>query len=390
MRDWCARLALCLTVGTVTVGAVTVGTLVGGATEAAAQAAISAKGTSGPSRTGGLSFWSDQLQGDGKAGSIKFVDAAPGTLLGPDIYVVKSGDTLWDICGVVFNNPFVWPKVWALNPHITNPHWIYPGDVLRLRQTLQGDTVVSRQGDTRRRPAPSMIYVNAEEDAVQEVVNVGYLAGEDEEEPLGDIIASPSANLWLDQTSRVYVKFKDLSQVQLGQRYTVYTRGKEITHPDSGKELGNKVRVRGVVEIVRVDEKVATGRMVKSYTEIERGALVGPLEEHYRRVSPQQNLIDLDGFVVERVQQITMLGQSELLFIDRGAEDGVQVGNRFKVIRRGDGSKELDEDVLELLPWEEIGELLVVDTRPGSSTVLVTRAEKDLKIGDRISMRRNY
>src|SRR5205085_5957134 len=50
----------------------------------------------------------------------------------PDLHVVRKGDTLWDICFYYFNDPWQWPKIWSYNPQITNPHWIYPGDLVRL------------------------------------------------------------------------------------------------------------------------------------------------------------------------------------------------------------------------------------------------------------------
>ncbi|MBA2541960.1 MAG: LysM peptidoglycan-binding domain-containing protein [Deltaproteobacteria bacterium] len=50
----------------------------------------------------------------------------------PELHVVRSGDTLWDICWYYFNDPWQWPKIWSYNAQITNPHWIYPGDLVRL------------------------------------------------------------------------------------------------------------------------------------------------------------------------------------------------------------------------------------------------------------------
>src|SRR5262249_41651714 len=50
----------------------------------------------------------------------------------PELHVVRRGDTLWDICWFYFNDPWQWPRVWSYNPQITNPHWIYPGDLVRL------------------------------------------------------------------------------------------------------------------------------------------------------------------------------------------------------------------------------------------------------------------
>ncbi|MFI3245133.1 MAG: LysM peptidoglycan-binding domain-containing protein, partial [Ferrimonas sp.] len=50
----------------------------------------------------------------------------------PESYVVKKGDTLWDISAVFLDDPWRWPTLWGANPQIANPHLIYPGDQLTL------------------------------------------------------------------------------------------------------------------------------------------------------------------------------------------------------------------------------------------------------------------
>src|SRR5438270_4386689 len=57
------------------------------------------------------------------------IKPVPGT---PEEYTITKGDTLWDLSQKFLNNPWYWPKIWSLNPAIENPHWIYPGNKLRI------------------------------------------------------------------------------------------------------------------------------------------------------------------------------------------------------------------------------------------------------------------
>jgi hypothetical protein len=300
----------------------------------------------------------------------------------PEEYLVEEGDTLWDVCEYYFAEPRRWPTVWALNPHITNPHWIYPGDILRLR--LAGE--MTGPDGVVVQPFNYTIGVSS---ARQVSLSEGFVV-EKPIVPVGHIGNSPHSQTYLAGDDLVYLDLVDLGAARVGQRFSVYRVEHEVVHPERGTVLGQKIRIMGVIEIETVEKHVARARIVSAFSELVRGMpLTDPLE-HYVVVSPRQNLIDLNGTIVDGLKPAREIGQFDTIFIDRGSKDGVQVGNRFFVMRRGDGRLELTKKAASKLPWEQVGEALVVLTRDRTSTALVTRSAIELRRGDRVVMQRHY
>jgi hypothetical protein len=300
----------------------------------------------------------------------------------PAEHVVEEGDTLWSICEDYFAEGWKWPGVWALNAHITNPHWIYPGDVVRLRNA-DGTPVSMTEIVT------PTAYTVGTSNSAQISLNEGFIT-EEAMKSVGTLKYSTEAKRYLAGGDPVYLEFEKLDEVRIGQQFSVYKVLNDVVHPDTDETVGQKIQVLGIAEVDTVEDHVARAHIVRSFAEIERGSHLVPLLNHYQVVAPKQNLLDLTGIIVDSFREVQEIAQFHVAFVDKGSKDGVQVGNRLFVMRRGDGRIELEDDTTEKLPWEQVGELLVVETHDRNSTVLVTRSAKELKVGDRVQMERNY
>ncbi|HEX9241176.1 MAG TPA: LysM domain-containing protein [Anaeromyxobacter sp.] len=350
----------------------------------------------------------------------------------PDTYTVKPGDTLWDLSGRFLNNPWYWPKIWSYNPEITNPHWIYPGNLLKffpgaeeaptrvepigpgtpLAEAQPGDETVA-EAEEEPEPVKELEDLSraelkapveqSDEVAVAGPYKIGFAPQRQrfarhetfvtpaELAESGTIKAAFEEKKLLSMLDKVYIQFETPAAVKVGETYVIYRTEREVRRPGSREILGYQSNVIGSAKVVAVDDRAVTATIVQSLDTIERGALLGPwTQKFFRPIERRPNRQAVEGSVfAAHLDVVTNLGENHVVFVDRGEKDGVQEGNVFTVLRSGDQYKTKPDRATwdESLPVEKIGDLLVVDVKENASTALVLKSVKEVMIGDRVQMR---
>jgi hypothetical protein len=312
----------------------------------------------------------------------------PGAV--PPAHVVRSGDTLWDLCWSYFNNPWEWPRVWSYNPEITNPHWIYPGDQVRLRARTEERPAPRAGAEPRRAPKPR----RAAQAGFFDLRQLAFLASEELALAVA-IDGSPEEKVMLATGDEVYLSYPEGKPPRVGQRLAIYLEREHIRHPDSGDDVGAFVRIVGEVEVISAAAgKRARGVLVDSVDVVERGMRVGPARRQFRNVDPVPAEVELEATIIADVLSVDLIGTRQVVVIDRGVRDRVRVGNRMHVIRRGDAYEAVMGPYSNIgkndkrYPARSIGEILIIQTGARTSIAVVARSERELGVGDRVLMNR--
>ena len=317
----------------------------------------------------------------------------------PDGHTVRRGDTLWEISGRYYQNPYQWPKLWSFNPQVQNPHWIYPGDRVRLRDGSAGP-VMGTLGMARPHGAvpPQTIFLR----------DTGWV-DDRKDDVWGELVGAPEDKMFLSEGDEVYLQIADGHDVQVGDDLTLF---RPIRSVENENAKGTLVSIRGTAHIDRYNPKtrMVRARITEALDVIERGAKVGPVARKFDIVPPVAADQDLDANILASLYPNQVYVQNQVVFIDKGAKEGVKPGQRFFAIRRGDrwaanikgaGTEAVVRPRVEddrfaqvdkmkygvdndLLPDETYAELRVLRTRDHTAAALVVATKHEIERNARL------
>lgn len=343
----------------------------------------------------------------------------------PDTYVVKRGDTLWDIAGRFLQRPWLWPEIWQANPQVKNPHLIYPGDVLSLAYL---DRVAMQPGQRSESPV-NAVNLSEIEPFLKDLRIVDSLDG------LPYVVGLEDDRLRSSRGQVAYIK--GLDGIAPGQRYLVVRPEKryrfveraglccDLFQSEDLDARGDTFRGTGefwtnAVFPSKNTEMLGYELITQSTGTVTRGEVAGIqastllLDAEGRDVRVGDRLIpveaqpyDLQFFPhppkeQQKYGRLTVMsvadkyrtgGPHDVIAISGGSREGIDNGTVFSIWRRGNSTVDTIKDGLDKdesltlfeskvrLPDEFAGHAMVFRTFNNVSYALVMSSVKPTMIG---------
>lgn len=200
----------------------------------------------------------------------------------------------------------------------------------------------------------------------------------------GSIIGTKDAAVNLTEGEVVYLQLEREKEVQPGDQFSIVRLGKAVTHPLTKKNLGRRVLVPGELTILEGKDQVVTAKINKSFQPILLGDMIIPFPPVLPQTTSIPSQKKIEGIVLLSTEEAENISEKEFVFIDRGNQDGVIVGDLFSIYQRGDFLGEIQKSEKEKLPMAKVGEAVVVSVQEETSTALVTHSAQSIYAGDRV------
>jgi len=299
-------------------------------------------------------------------------------------YTVRKGDTLWDLSQKFSDSPWLWPELWGENKQITNPHWIYPGDRIRLlhKDWLEHEHIVPEAAPaTEAAPAPVQPQPEDAYFLYTPIDAVGFIR-QAAAPATGTIIRVQDNKTMLAQGDLVYIRPESGPAVMVGQRYTIYRTSGKVQDPVSEDVVGIQHLLVGIVEITELHDSYALGRIHRSFREIHIGDQLMPFQPRSPKIALTGTVPGLKGHIIVAENRQALIGDFAVAFLNKGSDDGVQIGQQYLVYHQGKERIRAEDKDLTLLPPIDFARVLVLHSEPTTATVLVTQADRTVHAGD--------
>ncbi len=375
---------------------------------------------------------------------------------GGEVYIIQSGDTLWDLAQQFYHNPWLWPRLWEANPYIENPHLIYPGKPLAVPKILSGPpptqsvaaaptgvTTASNTGNTmlprpatgvtvpppvepaqqtgqqemaaaqptgvakplnggeELPPAPPSMQTQAqtmpeatatmpmeeEEPTIQTIVipqpppihyfirigSEGFISRY-ELKSYGRIVGSDLEKVLYSQGDYLYINMGESAGTIRGDKFVVFEMQDPVYSPRYQKDIGYQVRVKGFLKVVDVYKDTSKVLVTQSFDAIMIGDSIKPFEPFPKHIRIKKAEANANGYVIGTIDEREAVGEGDIIYMDIGKKDGVEIGNVVEIYRPARKVYDPVKKKEELIPPMMVGKAVVLGTQEYTSVGLIFKS----------------
>ncbi|WP_299689550.1 LysM peptidoglycan-binding domain-containing protein [Hydrocarboniphaga sp.] len=321
-----------------------------------------------------------------------YSSAQPAPVLRPGAplaYVVKRGDTLWDIANHFLLDPWQWPEIWYVNGQVRNPHLIYPGDVLQLSEVDGRPRLGLAGGSDLERVSPQVRELPLESaiptipiDAIRDFLRGPRLVTPEELKTAPYLLSFVDDHLIGGEGALIYVR---RLPPQEPWSYALVRPGEPYKDPDDGSIIGYEAIPIGEVE-VKLPGEPATALLSQSYREARVGDRLLPVEPEAFQADFYPHAPDhaIGGRIIAVFDGLSQISQFQIVAINRGSQHGLEPGHVLQIMQAGArvadpyGKKKIQ------LPDQPAGQLLVFKTTPRLSYGLVMSVTRPAHLLDKV------
>jgi LysM repeat protein len=303
-------------------------------------------------------------------------------------YVVKPGDTLWEIANHFLLDPWQWPEIWIVNDQVRNPHLIYPGDVLRLTE-VDGRPRLGLVGSDLERVSPRIRELPLDSaiptipiDAIRDFLRGPRLVTPEELKTAPYLLSFVDAHIIGGEGMLIYVR---KLPPQEPWSYALVRPGKVYKDPDDGSVIGYEAVPIGEAELKEPGEP-ATVLLSRTYREALVGDRLLPVEPDAFQADFYPHAPDhaIGGRIIAAFDGISQISQYQIVAINRGSQHGLEAGHVLQIMQAGGRVADPYGNSKVQLPDQPAGQLLVFKTTPRLSYALVMSVTRPAHLLDKV------
>jgi hypothetical protein len=261
----------------------------------------------------------------------------------PYNYIVKKGDSLWDIANMYLDSPWMWPQVWQTNSGIKNSDLIFPEDCIKLEYDNGKPKIyVSKRGKIGRviRLSPH-VRVDPSENAIptiprskiETMISQNTIFETEDKNKVFPKIDSIDNNKTVAFTGdKIFVT----GDVKLDKTYKVYRKGDVLKNPITSEVLGIVGHNIGEVQVEQQQGKYSQCKILKNNKEIKPGdiLLADSTDKITTMFNPKSPEPQVNSVILSGLQDKSKFSRNDSVIIGKGKQDGLTEGDILTVYRQ--------------------------------------------------------